>query len=219
MGLSKVPKWVLIGAGILALVSGLVNAIALLGFTHHGATHMTGLFSAFSIAAFQNKTTTLFEVSGILFSFFAGSVVTGLILRDAHLKMGQHYGTVMILEGILLVLSTLGFYHQLIWGEYAAAMAAGLQNAMASMYSGAIIRTTHLTGVLTDLGVLLGHRLIGIRSDKLKIKLFMTLIFTFIAGGFLGTWFYALWGPLAMLVPAMLVFFCAVSYRVLRKMS
>lgn len=214
---SRVPKWVLVGAGILALVSGLVNVIAILSFTHHAATHMTGLFSLFSIALFENNVTALIEIAAILVFFFLGAVVTGLVLHDAHLKMGPRYEWVMVLEGSLLLFAAWSFYNHLTWGEYAAAMAAGLQNAMASTYSGAILRTTHLTGILTDFGVLIGHRLKGVSSDKLKIKLFATLILAFIVGGFFGAWFYRQWAGLAMLVPAFLVFFCGASYRLLRE--
>ena len=139
-----------------------------------------------------------------------------MILRDAHLKMGRHYEWVMALECALLVLSAWGFQRQEIWGEFSAAMAAGLQNAMASTYSGAIIRTTHLTGVLTDLGVLIGHRMRGIPSDRQKIRLFSTLILAFLTGGVLGAWTYAQVGAAAMLLPAMVIGFCGIAYRVLR---
>lgn len=37
----------------------------------------------------------------------------------------------------------------------------GLQNAMMSTYSGAVIRTTHVSGMFTDLGIFLGHFLIS----------------------------------------------------------
>jgi len=217
MVLSKIPKWILIGAGVLAFVSGLVNAVAVLGFAHYAATHMTGLFSLFSINFFQSNTPALFQISGILLAFFLGAVVTGMILRDAHLQMGAHYEWVMILEGMLLLIAALGFFQQRMWGEYAAAMAAGMQNAMASMYSGAIIRTTHLTGVLTDLGVLIGHRLRGFPSEPLKIKLLITLIVAFVLGGYGGVWLYTYYGAGAMLVPAALIFLCALSYRILSR--
>lgn len=217
MVLSKIPRWILIGVGILAFISGMVNVMAVLGFAHYAATHMTGLFSFFSIALARGEWAILFQTVGILVSFFMGAVVTGGILRDAHLKMGAHYELVMVLEGVLLLVATYGFYSQRMWGEYAAAMAAGLQNAMVSTYSGTIIRTTHLTGVLTDLGVLIGHRLRGGPADQFKTKLFFTLIATFVSGGFLGAYFYLAWGALAMLVPAILVFVCALSYRVLSR--
>ncbi|HRK62544.1 MAG TPA: YoaK family protein [Candidatus Omnitrophota bacterium] len=219
MILSKIPKWILTGAGILAFVSGLVNVVAILAFTHHAATHMTGIFSLFSIALFEVNRISLLELAAIIFCFFAGAVITGLILHDAHLKMGPHYELVMILEGALLFASAWLFYKGLMWGEYAAAMAAGLQNAMASTYSGAIIRTTHLTGILTDFGVLIGHRLKGVPADGLKMKLFATLILAFVAGGFIGAWAYQGAGAMAMTIPAFLICFCGVSYRLLRKKS
>lgn len=41
------------------------------------------------------------------------------------------------------------------------AMALGIQNAMTTKLSGAVIRTTHLTGLTTDLGILTAHWLQG----------------------------------------------------------
>jgi uncharacterized membrane protein YoaK (UPF0700 family) len=58
------------------------------------------------------------------------------------------------------------------------AMACGMQNAMTTRYSGAVVRTTHLTGMFTDMGLLIGHML---RSDKdfqdmWKFSLFIPII-------------------------------------------
>ncbi len=59
-------------------------------------------------------------------------------------------------------------------GQLAASAACGLQNAMATTYSGAIVRSTHLTGIFTDLGLMLGGKLRGNPVDKRKLMLFFT---------------------------------------------
>ena len=41
-------------------------------------------------------------------------------------------------------------------GECFAAFACGLQNALTTSYSGAVVRTTHLSGIITDIGNVLG---------------------------------------------------------------
>lgn len=50
---------------------------------------------------------------------------------------------------------------------------------MITTYSGAIIRTTHMSGIITDLGIMIGALLKGTPFDRRKAKLLM-----FIIGGF-----------------------------------
>jgi uncharacterized membrane protein YoaK (UPF0700 family) len=68
------------------------------------------------------------------------------------------------------------------------AMACGLQNAMTSSYCGLMIRTTHVTGMVTDLGVMLGHWLRHGQIEWWK-WCFLSLVFlSFGTGGWLGAW-------------------------------
>eukprot|EP00953_Heterococcus_sp_UTEX-ZZ885_P000665 878-Heterococcus_DN1.PRE.2 len=61
---------------------------------------------------------------------------------------------------------------------YMLAMACGMQNAMTTRYSGAVVRTTHLTGMFTDMGLLIGHMLRSDRDfqDMWKFSLFIPII-------------------------------------------
>lgn len=207
----------MIGGGVLAFSAGMVNVIALLGFAHQAATHVTGLFSRLSISLFQGDPGGIQQTFLVILSFLIGAVISGVIIRDAQLKLDSRYTWTLALECILLVLSTAFFYRGSILGECFAAMAAGLQNAMASTYSGAIIRTTHLTGVMTDLGVLIGHWIHGIKIDARRIKLFATLIVSFLAGGFLGAVFFSRWNVFSMLMPAAVIGCSAVGFSFFQK--
>lgn len=215
--ISKIPKWVLLGGGVLAFAAGMVNVIALLGFAHQAATHVTGLFSRLSIDLFKGDVSGILETFLILLFFFMGAILSGIMIRDAHLKLDDRYVWTLSVECLLLILSTIAFYKGSILGECFAAMAAGLQNAMASTYSGAIIRTTHLTGVVTDFGVLIGHFIQGIKIDPRRFKLFLTLMGSFLAGGFLGALLYGYWGVLAMLAPALVIGASAIGFSYFQK--
>lgn len=215
--ISKLPRWVWAGGGILAFNAGVINAIAFLGFAHQAATHVTGLFSHLSIALFQLDTSQIELTSFVILSFFSGAIISGMILRDAQLKIGGHYSVTLILECLLLVFSTLGFRSGSPWGEYFASMAAGLQNAMVSTYSGAIVRTTHLTGILTDLGVLIGNALRGLPVDIRRISLLLILIISFLLGGLLGTFLYTRFAYMAMFCPALIIGILALGYQVIQR--
>lgn len=210
--ISKLPRWVWLGGAVLAFSAGMVNAVAFLGFSHQAATHVTGMFSHVSIGLAGGEKA---EFSGALLmiaSFFTGSVLSGMMVSNAHLKAGRAYGWALGVESLLLFSSAYCFAKNLIWGDCLAAMAAGLQNALASTYSGAIIRTTHMTGVLTDFGVLIGHALRGAPFDRARAKLFSILMGAFAFGGFAGAVFHQWFGNLAMLAPAVTVSVSSAGY-------
>lgn len=215
--ITKLQKWVWLGAAALAFSSGMINVIALSGFAHKAATHMTGIVSSFSIALAENKTHAAYETFLILLSFFAGAFISGIIIRDGQLKMGRRYGFALVIESALLFLAAYGFVQNSIWGEYLACAAAGLQNALASTYSGTIVRTTHLTGILTDLGALTGNKVHGLPVDVKRFKLLSIILGAFIAGGYVGSLLYQHWNAWAMLVPALLIGASAVGYELFRR--
>jgi uncharacterized membrane protein YoaK (UPF0700 family) len=205
------------GAAVLAFSAGLINVIALLGFSHEAATHVTGIFSLFSISLFEGDSSVVAQTAAILFFFFFGAFISGVVIRDAHLRMGRRYGFALALECFILLLSTYGFVRGSLWGEHFAGMAAGLQNAMASTYSGAIVRTTHLTGVLTDLGALCGNRAAGKMVNTRQARLLAIIIGSFVCGGVAGAGAYAWLGSLAMLAPAGVIGAAAITYELFRR--
>ncbi len=215
--IAKLPRWVWAGAAVLALCAGMINVIAILGFVHKGITHVTGNCSLLSVEILNGDWKSLKETFCVIASFFLGSVLAGIIIRDAHLRMGRRYGVALAVECVLLLVSTYGFIRGASYGEFFASMAAGLQNAMASTYSEAIVRTTHLTGILTDLGSLVGHALRRIKIDLKRIRLLSTIFISFLVGGLLGAITYRSLGALAMSVPAVIIGASAVFYEFFRR--
>ena len=88
------------------------------------------------------------------------------------------------------------------YGHFAASAACGIQNAMATKYSGAIVRTTHLTGIFTDLGIMFGTVFRGEAVDKRKALLFLIIISGFIFGGTFGAYLFIHLAFKALLFPA-----------------
>jgi len=215
--ISKLPGWVWVGAAILAFSAGMINVIAILGFVHKGITHVTGNSSLLSIAILEGDSKNIAQLFSIIGSFFAGSIFAGIIIGDARLRMGRRYGFALAIESILLLVSTYGFTRGLIYGEYFASAAAGLQNAMASTYSEAIVRTTHMTGILTDIGALIGNKIRRIKIDEKRIRLLSIIFFSFLSGGLLGAFCYRRLGALAMLVPTAIIGASSIGYEIFRR--
>lgn len=69
----------------------------------------------------------------------------------------------------------------------------GMQNATIAKISGSRIRTTHATGMMTDIGIELGRELFGrvhpsrrLEADRRKLRIHLRLVGTFVAGGGAG---------------------------------
>ena len=216
MGL-HLPRWVWIGAVALACVAGMVNVIGYLGFEHQAVSHLTGTTSLLGAALAQGDLRAIVHLWGVLIAFCVGAMLSGLVIQDQTLKLGRRYGVALALEAALLLLAIPLFKQQQIWGALLAAMACGLQNAMVTTYSGAAVRTTHLSGMFTDLGIGLGHLLRGMPLPMRRLTLSGLIISGFLGGGVLGAWFYRHWGYDALLAPALLTGSTGIGYVLYRQ--
>ncbi len=212
--ISHLPKWVEVGAFILALIAGCVNAIGLLGFEHQSVSHLSGTATLLGTAILDQTADNIFNLLGVLISFLVGASIAGFLLHGSMLRLGRHYDTALILESILLLVSTWFLISGSFYGHFFASAACGLQNALATTYSGAIIRTTHVTGLFTDLGIMIGSFFRGEPLDKRKAKLFMFIIIGFICGGLLGAFLYIKYKFMALAIPASICLIMAVVYRI-----
>ncbi len=212
--ISRLPKWVEVGAFVLALVAGFVNAVGLLSFEHQSVSHLSGTATLLGSSVLEGSFQNITHLAGILLSFLCGSSIAGFLLHGATLKLGRHYDTALLLESALLLIALWFLSEGSFYGHFFASAACGLQNALATTYSGAVIRTTHLTGIFTDLGISLGEFLKGKALDMRKVKLFLIIISAFILGGTSGAFVYAKYQFMALLFPAGVCFFVAFAYRV-----
>jgi uncharacterized membrane protein YoaK (UPF0700 family) len=160
--ISKLPRWVWTGTWLLAFIAGIVNVVGLLGFGHETITHLTGNTSRLAESLAELDMPKTIHVTVLMAAFVVGTVISGFIIQDSTLKLDGKYGVVMLIESLLLFISIPLLKRQSLFGMYSAACACGLQNAMVSTYSGAVIRTTHISGMFTDLGISLSHFLFGL---------------------------------------------------------
>lgn len=202
--ITKLPRWVWAGGATLALIAGLINSVGFLGLTHEAITHLTGTFTLAAIHGAKADFETVAHLSGLIFGFFLGAAVSGYIIRESTLKLGRRYGVVLLFETALLCMSVPLLQSDIFWGGFLASAACGLQNAMASSYSGAVVRTTHLSGMVTDLGITVGHLFRGLPVDIRRVTLYLALIGGFVFGAILGSWLFPHWGYATLYLPATL---------------
>ena len=196
------PGWIWIGGITLSAVAGMVNVIGYLGFAHQVVSHLTGTTSLLGLSLAQGDWSSAGILWGVLIAFSVGATISGLIVQDSTLQLGRRYGVVLIIEAALLLASIPLFERLSFWGAWLAAMACGLQNAMATTYSGALLRTTHLSGMFTDLGIGLGHLLRGLPLPFRRLTLSGMVISGYLGGSVVGAWLFAPLKYHALLVPA-----------------
>ncbi|MEL0166784.1 MAG: YoaK family protein [Pseudomonadaceae bacterium] len=211
--ISRLPSWIEAGAFTLALMAGVVNAVGLLGFSHQGVSHLTGTSTLLGVGLMHAQSGEVMHLLLVLLSFVLGATFSGLFIGSSALEHGRRFGVALLVEALLLLLAMFALQSNNLAGHYLASSACGLQNAMVTTYSGAIIRTTHVSGIFTDLGVMLGARLRGVPLDRRKVTLFLLLIGGFILGGTLGALGFARWQFGALLLPTGMAVVLALIYQ------
>ena len=210
--INQLPRWVWTGAWALACMAGIVNVVGLLGFEHQAITHLTGTTSLLGAAIGSADLHTTLHFLAVIASFVSGTALSGFLIQDSALKLGRRYGVALSLESALLALAVplLNRHHPL--GIYCASCACGLQNAMATTYSGSVVRTTHVSGMFTDLGIFIGHSVRGLAVDRRRLRLCLIIISGFLCGGIAGVQGFHAMGYATLFIPAGAAGLAAIGY-------
>jgi uncharacterized membrane protein YoaK (UPF0700 family) len=189
------------GALAFAGTAGFINSIAL-GVFGSPVSHMTGAVSYLGIEFAGGHSRAAAATLSIILAFMIGAGLAGFIVGAENLAPGRRYGLALCGEGGLLVLAMFLLVSGRSVGVALIAMACGLQNATTSSYCGLMIRTTHVTGTVTDIGVMLGHWLRHRRIERRKLLFMVGLVAAFGAGVWLGALADGRWGSASLAIAA-----------------
>ncbi|MET3114327.1 uncharacterized membrane protein YoaK (UPF0700 family) [Pedobacter sp. CG_S7] len=215
IGAKRTPQHNLRLAALLGLTAGFVNAAGFLGFSVL-TTNVTGHVALFAeTIAFQDWKAARVVALWMLL-FLAGAFCSSLITTLTNKNKRSSYLLPILMEmAILLFTGIYGHNYDITLGSkevFAGGLlfAMGLQNALVSMISGSVVRTTHLTGTFTDLGIELAQ-IIGKKDKervilKSKIMLRLFIIFFFIAGAISGAYLFHHIGFHSFFVPVVFLF-------------
>jgi uncharacterized membrane protein YoaK (UPF0700 family) len=212
--LRQLPGWAWIGGGVLAFIAGIVNAAGYMGFRHQSITNLTGSTSLLGVALGTGDGAEAWHWALSIAAFVVGAILSGMIVQQRTLKLGRRYGVALVLESALLFAAVPLLDAGSPVGLYLASMAAGLQNGMASTYSGMVFRTTHVSGMFTDLGIYIGQRLRGLEVDTLRIRVCVLVVTTFTLGSTAGALLFDVLQERTLLIPAVLTGLCGIGYGI-----
>jgi Predicted membrane protein len=210
--LRQLPRWAWIGGGVLAFIAGIVNAAGYMGFRHQSITNLTGSTSLLGVSLGTADGGEAMHWALSIGAFLIGAILSGMIVQQRTLKLGRRYGVALVLESLLLFAAVPLLDAGNAIGLYLASMGAGLQNGMVSTYSGMVFRTTHVSGMFTDLGIYIGQRLRGLEVDTLRVRVCVLVIGTFLLGSIAGALLFGLLQERTLLIPAALTGLCGIVY-------
>lgn len=201
-------------AVLLCFTAGFVNACGFLAFATL-TTNVTGHAAILAVKITENDFKGLLVILVWLLLFLSGAFLSSFYIHKVGRDKVYAYTLPMMVEILILVTVTIWGYkysdtmvkHEFFPGSLLFAM--GVQNAMVSMVSGSVVRTTHLTGIFTDLGIDLSvwaQSSTTVTTDlKKRIYLRLMIILFFLAGGIAGGFLYHLLKNLAFLVPVLVL--------------
>jgi uncharacterized membrane protein YoaK (UPF0700 family) len=205
---------------VLSFVAGAANAGGFLAVGRY-TSHMTGVVSSVADDIVLGQFALVAVGLGSLCAFLMGAMCTAILVNwGLRKQLRSAYSLPLVVESVAL----------LVFGLFGAAISGfaslflpltvlllcfmmGLQNAVITKISHAEIRTTHVTGLVTDLGIELGkwlyvNRLKGprdVRANRQRLRLQALLIACFFVGGLSGAWGFKAWGYITTLPLAVLL--------------
>jgi uncharacterized membrane protein YoaK (UPF0700 family) len=186
---------------VLSFVAGATNAGGFLAVGQY-TSHMTGVVSAIADNLVLGQMALVLAGCAAFMAFLGGAASTAWIVNwSLRRRLHSAYARPLVLEaGLLLIFGVFGASINIFAGLFAPLTVLllcyimGLQNAVITKISKAEIRTTHVTGLATDLGIELGKLLYVNRHDKdtkvmanrKKLRILIVLLGNFFAGGLAG---------------------------------
>ena len=210
-------------------LAGIAGALNAAGFYAVGvfSSNMTGNVSSLADHLALADLAAAAPYLGLVATFVSGAAVSAVLINAGRRRRMAHiYALSILAEAVLLT----GLASADLWltGAGRAALLAyglsflmGLQNAVVTRISNARVRTTHVTGMVTDIGIELGNlldlawrRRPGVRDAEAeynadKLLLHGVTVLSFLGGGISGVLAYLRLGPLFLFGAAFLLFLLA----------
>ena len=168
----------------MAFSAGYSNGVALSGFLYGhpsmGVAGITNLYTTNAIALGDGDMDSFKFDIGIIFSSMAGSCLSGVLNpRPVAFVLSPRYGPTFLIGAAFAFFACLAKLNNQRREFYFMTFANGMMNAVTSMYSANLIRTTSYTGPTTDIGMYLGQLIRGNKSNLWRLYILSGLTTSF----------------------------------------
>lgn len=212
-------KKIYVWMSVLTALAGLINVLSIRMFVTT-VSHMTGLVSNAVVSVFEGDFSNVGWLFSVVGSFLIGAIISAFVTGERDFFVKPTYGYIVIGIGILLYVGV----HLVDGNERMLirllAFLMGAQNGMIVDFKGVLVRMTHMTGYITDLGVYIGYKLRGKHKEERWVGLVPFIgIVMFALGGTLGLWMYSKVGFVVFDVVSLFYVFLGGMYLVMEKHS
>lgn len=171
---------------IQTFLAGAINVYAVF-MLEKTISHHTGSISKVAIALANGNWLLAFHLVSYLMLFFVGAFFSGLTTYKRNRGVRLLHSVYPILFGSMIIVGAL-LKFQLEDLLRIMAFGMGLQNGTYIRFNNMQIRTTHMTGYLTDAAVSFGKALRGSVEERKKALFITYSILMFFTGGLFGAW-------------------------------
>lgn len=210
-------------ASLLSFVAGYVNVVGFIS-VHRLTTNVTGHFAFFVDDIFKLKFYESFIFFLYILFFFMGAMVSNILIEIVRKHSARNIYILPVAIEIMTI-TLIAIMGKWLYTDMPNLIAIGLlfamgiQNAMVTKISNAVVRTTHLTGLFTDLGIEISQLLFyknELQRQQLlsNIQLRTTIIFFFFIGGILAGILYNQMMFSSLFIPVMLLIYGVIYDRV-----
>jgi uncharacterized membrane protein YoaK (UPF0700 family) len=186
-------------ASLLSFVAGIVNAAGFLS-VFRLTTNVTGHFTYFIFGILKQNFHMEYIYFVFIFAFFFGSMLSNFLVEYMSQKNERNiYVIPVLIESLILFIIAIFGKHLVTDNPnaiaYSLLFAMGVQNSLVTSISNAAVRTTHLTGLFTDLGIEISQLFFYKKIEQRKrlsrsIKLRLIIISFFFIGALIGGFMY-----------------------------
>lgn len=230
---SNVSIWML-----LAFQAGVLNIGGFMA-CHRFVSHVTGFATFFGYELTQTDSSHAIGMLVVPLFFLMGAMISG-VLVDIRLKLHKKpkyylsFGIIFLLVLVVFFLGIFGLFG--VFGQplnsssdylllILLCLICGIQNGTITTVSKSVVRTTHLTGITTDLGIGL-VRLINsprlnedMSNEKKSTLMRLGIIFFFGSGSIVGGYAFHNLNYMGFIIPVLtsgFLFFSMIYFQLLR---
>ncbi|WP_025728906.1 YoaK family protein [Atopobacter phocae] len=171
--------WIL----LLTAWAGYINSLALLTFSRTVSHHSGNLTNLGITIGTGDDLWTIIQLLGIVLSYVSGAIsseiIFGRLTRDRR-HLSKRLSSILVLIGIGFIGLARG-ESQLAFIMYFAFLMGG-QNGYSLQVYNKLVRTTHMTGYLTDVGILIGQWILEKRTNVPLLCFYIASLMLFVMG-------------------------------------